>query len=60
MLPFLQLFTNTSYFRIIFAVVYWYVWTILLPRRGGYTLEEEDEVLEDGTSVSKLVKSYKL
>lgn len=42
--------------RLVFAVVYWYLWTIAVPRWRGYRLEEEDEVLEDGTSVTKLVK----
>lgn len=44
----------------LFGVLYWYVWTVLLPRRGGYSLEEEAEVLDDGTSVTKLVRAYKL
>ncbi|KAJ9317004.1 hypothetical protein DTO271D3_2743 [Paecilomyces variotii] len=44
---------------ILFAVIYWYVWTVLLPRWRGYTLEEEVEVLEDGTSITKLVHYYK-
>ncbi|KAF2097094.1 amino acid transporter [Rhizodiscina lignyota] len=39
-----------------FAVLYWYVWTILLPRIKGYELEEIVEMLEDGTTISKLVK----
>lgn len=42
---------------IIFAVLYWYVWTVALPRWRGYTLEEELEVLSDGTSITKLVHS---
>jgi hypothetical protein len=37
------------------GVLYWYVWTILLPRWRGYRLEEEVEVLKDGTSITKLV-----
>ncbi|KAL1969924.1 hypothetical protein VTN77DRAFT_7433 [Rasamsonia byssochlamydoides] len=40
---------------VLFGVLYWYVWTILLPRWGGYTLEEEVEVLDDGTSITKLI-----
>ncbi|KAL4809854.1 amino acid/polyamine transporter I [Aspergillus unguis] len=39
-----------------FGVVYWYVWTILLPKWGGYTLEEEERVLDDGTAVTRLVR----
>lgn len=38
------------------GVIYWYLWTVLLPRLGGYHLEEEADVLQDGTSVTKLVK----
>ncbi|RAK99606.1 putative methionine permease [Aspergillus ibericus CBS 121593] len=41
---------------IIFGVLYWYVWTVLLPRWGGYHLEEEDEVLDDGIKITKLVR----
>ncbi|MCJ1462619.1 hypothetical protein MMC07_001221 [Pseudocyphellaria aurata] len=40
----------------VFAVVYWYLWTVAVPRWRGYRLEEEFDVLEDGTSVTKLVK----
>ncbi|KAJ5414257.1 hypothetical protein N7509_000884, partial [Penicillium cosmopolitanum] len=43
---------------ILFAVVYWYVWTVLLPRWGGYKLEESVEVLDDGTSITKLERDY--
>ncbi|PYI03245.1 amino acid transporter [Aspergillus sclerotiicarbonarius CBS 121057] len=41
---------------IVFGVLYWYVWTVLLPRWGSYRLEEEDEVLDDGTQITKLVR----
>lgn len=44
--------------RLVFGVVYWYVWTVLLPRWGKYTLEEEVKTLDDGTSVTRLVRSY--
>ncbi|KAJ5515432.1 hypothetical protein N7527_006992 [Penicillium freii] len=40
------------------GVLYWYVWTILLPRWGDYQLEEEKEILADGTSIIKLVHSF--
>lgn len=43
---------------IIFGILYWYIWTVLLPRWGGYKLEEEDEVLDDGTKITKLSRSY--
>lgn len=43
---------------VLFGVLYWYVWTILLPRWGGYSLEEEMDVLNDGISITKLVRSY--
>lgn len=42
--------------RLIGGVIYWYLWTVLIPRLGGYHLEEEADVLRDGTSVTKLVK----
>ncbi|KAB8269553.1 amino acid permease-domain-containing protein [Aspergillus minisclerotigenes] len=34
---------------VLFGIVYWYIWTVLLPRWGNYQLEEEKGVLEDGT-----------
>ncbi|KAI9163866.1 methionine permease [Paramyrothecium foliicola] len=39
------------------AVTYWYIWTILLPRWGGYRLDEETEILDDGTSITRLVRN---
>ncbi|KAL4796345.1 amino acid/polyamine transporter I [Aspergillus venezuelensis] len=42
---------------IVFGVLYWYVWTMLLPRWGGYKLEEEEKVLDDGTAVTRLVRT---
>jgi len=39
----------------ILATLYWYVWTVLIPRWRGYTLEEETEVLDDGASITKFV-----
>jgi len=43
---------------IAFAVIYWYVWTVLLPRWGGYKLVETVDTLDDGTGVTKLARSY--
>ncbi|KAH6958008.1 amino acid permease-domain-containing protein [Ilyonectria sp. MPI-CAGE-AT-0026] len=37
------------------GIVYWYVWTIAIPRWRGSRLEEETRVLQDGTVVTKLV-----
>ncbi|KAF7596215.1 hypothetical protein BBP40_002747 [Aspergillus hancockii] len=45
---------------VVFGIVYWYIWTVLLPRWGGYQLEEEKDVLEDGTDITKLVRSYRI
>lgn len=42
--------------RLGFGVVYWYVWTVLIPRVKGYRLEEEKSILSDGTSINRLVK----
>ncbi|OQD70222.1 hypothetical protein PENDEC_c025G02901 [Penicillium decumbens] len=42
---------------IAFAVIYWYVWTVLLPRWGGYKLVETVDTLDDGTGVTKLARS---
>ncbi|KAJ5224024.1 hypothetical protein N7468_008566 [Penicillium chermesinum] len=41
---------------LLFAVFYWYIWTVYLPRRGGYRLEEQEEILKDGTSVTRLLR----
>ncbi|KAK1148851.1 low-affinity methionine permease [Aspergillus melleus] len=46
------------YATVLFGILYWYVWTRLLPRWGAYKLEEEVDVLDDGTSITKLVRSY--
>jgi len=40
---------------IIFAVIYWYIWTIVIPKWKGYTLEEAEAVLDDGTTITKLI-----
>ena len=41
---------------LICGIIYWYLWTVLVPRLRGYRLEEEVRVLDDGTSITKLVK----
>jgi hypothetical protein len=38
------------------AVLYWYVWIKLIPSVAGYRIEEEADVLEDGTTINSLVK----
>ncbi|EGR45168.1 amino acid transporter [Trichoderma reesei QM6a] len=43
---------------IVAGVLYWYVWTVVLPKWGGYTLEEKTEVLDDGTSITRVVHTY--
>ncbi|KXG48033.1 Amino acid/polyamine transporter I [Penicillium griseofulvum] len=43
---------------VLFGVLYWYVWTVLIPRWGGYQLEEDKEIMADGTSIIKLVHTY--
>ncbi|KAF2815511.1 amino acid transporter [Mytilinidion resinicola] len=40
---------------LLFGVLYWYVWTVWLPRRNGCTLEETVATLDDGTTVTQLV-----
>ena len=42
--------------RLVFGVVYWYLWTVLLPRLRGYRLEEEKDVQKDGSAVTRMVK----
>lgn len=38
------------------GVIYWYMWTVVVPRWRNYRLEEQTNVLEDGTSITQLVK----
>lgn len=40
----------------LFGVAYWFVWTIALPRYRGYRLEEEADILGDGTTINRLVR----
>lgn len=42
--------------RILFAVVFWFVWTRLLPKWKGYRLDEQVRVLDDGTTITTLIK----
>ena len=46
-------------YSILFGVLYWYIWTVLIPRWKGYSLEEAVEVLDDGTTITKLVREPK-
>ncbi|TGJ82923.1 hypothetical protein E0Z10_g5865 [Xylaria hypoxylon] len=41
---------------IAFGFIYWLVWTIILPRIGGYRLEEKEDVLDDGTTITVLAR----
>ena len=40
----------------LFAVLYWYIWIVLVPKWSGYKVEEETDVLDDGTTITALVK----
>lgn len=39
-----------------FGILYWYIWTVLLPKWKGCSLEEETRTLDDGTTVTRLLK----
>ncbi|RDW67523.1 amino acid transporter-7 [Coleophoma cylindrospora] len=41
---------------IVFGICYWYVWTVWLPRRSSSTLEEIEAILDDGTTVTRLLQ----
>ncbi|RWA13871.1 hypothetical protein EKO27_g1252 [Xylaria grammica] len=41
---------------IAFGVIYWLVWTVILPRIGGYRLEPKEDVLNDGTAITVLTR----
>jgi hypothetical protein len=42
-------------YRLLFAVLIWYLAFVAVPRWKGYRVEEEVEVLSDGTSIGKLI-----
>lgn len=50
--------TVANMHRILCGVLYWYMWTVVIPRWGNYSLEEETAVLKDGTSITRLVKVH--
>ncbi|KAF9869893.1 methionine permease [Colletotrichum karsti] len=37
------------------GVIYWCIWTVAIPKCRGYRIEEQEEVLKDGTTITKLV-----
>ncbi|KZP26305.1 high-affinity methionine permease [Athelia psychrophila] len=43
---------------LVLCVVYWYIWTHLLPNWRGYHLEERTFVLDDGAVTKTLVKIW--
>ena len=47
---------SLNWIRLVFGIIYWFVWTRALPRLMGYELREEADVLADGTTVSRLVR----
>jgi hypothetical protein len=46
-------------YRILGRVLYWFVWTVWVPRWKGYGMIEEEEMLTDGTTIAKLVHKTK-
>jgi amino acid transporter len=45
---------------IVFGLLYWLVWTVILPRLGGYRLEEKEDILDDGTTITVLTRVSKI
>ncbi|KAI1633618.1 amino acid permease-domain-containing protein [Biscogniauxia mediterranea] len=43
---------------IVFGFLYWLVWTVILPRLGGYELQQKEDVLDDGTTITMLTRTY--
>lgn len=41
---------------LLIGVLYWYIGFVLVPRWKGYRIEEVSDVLDDGVTVTKLVK----
>lgn len=50
------IFQSLSSHSIAFGILYWLVWTVILPRLGGYRLEEKQDVLDDGTTITVLAR----
>ncbi|KAI0166405.1 methionine permease [Xylariaceae sp. FL1272] len=44
---------------VVFGFMYWLVWTVFLPRVGEYRLEEEEDILDDGTKITVLTRVAK-
>lgn len=45
--------------RVVIAVVYWFVWIKVLPRIFRYTIEVEQQEVEEGMWINKLVRRRK-
>ena len=45
--------------RIMFGILYWYIWTVALPQGLGYRLEAKEELSDDGIVITKLQKVRK-
>ncbi|KAF5244626.1 hypothetical protein FAUST_2142 [Fusarium austroamericanum] len=43
-----------SWVILVVGVLYWYVWTVGVPRWRGTRLEEQTDVLDDGTTITRL------
>lgn len=48
-------FIRLTQSRFFASVIYWYLWTVVIPKVRGYTLEEEEAKLADGTTITKIV-----
>ncbi|KAI0389869.1 methionine permease [Xylariaceae sp. FL0594] len=45
---------------VVFGFLYWLVWTVVLPRLGGYRLEEKEDILDDGTTITVFTRMAKV
>jgi hypothetical protein len=45
----------TDFCSILFGVLYWYLAFVAIPHWYGYRVEEEVDLLSDGTSITRLV-----
>ncbi|KAK3938017.1 amino acid permease-domain-containing protein [Diplogelasinospora grovesii] len=43
---------------ILLGLLYWFLWTVLLPRWGDYQLEEVTDSLDDGTIITRVIQTY--
>lgn len=44
---------------ILLGVSYWCFWAVLLPGMGGYELDEKEDILKDGTTITRFTHRHR-